>query len=131
MNKIKIIICCLILILVILVGYTINLKINSDVSNDLDNSININNELKDDYSKESVNKDSKKDINEKIELVKSISNSTIYFPFEKNNKQYILLGYRISSYSDFEKSNMEIQSIDNEDGNLVLSLKINEVRTSI
>ena len=67
----------------------------------------------------------------KIELVKSFAKDHIYFPFEDNGKQYILLGYRISSYDDLEKSSMSLRNINYINGNLVIDLKITEIRTRI
>ena len=77
------------------------------------------------------NKNFSKDTNSKLEKVKSIATNNIYFPFEENNKQYILLGYRISSYSDLEKSSMKIQNTNYKNGDLIIELEINEVRTSL
>lgn len=67
----------------------------------------------------------------KLERIKKIINENMYFPFEDGNKKYILLGYRISSYSDPEKSNMEIIGTTYKNGNIVIELKINEVRKRI
>ncbi len=77
------------------------------------------------------NKNFSKDINSKIEIVKSIATNDIYFPFEENNKQYMLLGYRISSYSDLEKSSMKIQNINYKNGDLIIELEISEVRARL
>lgn len=77
------------------------------------------------------NKNFSKDINSKIEIIKNIATNDIYFPFEENNKQYMLLGYRISSYSDLEKSSMKIQNINYKNGDLIIELEINEVRARL
>ena len=69
---------------------------------------------------------SDKDIESKLDIVKSISNRTVYFPFEKNGKSYILFGYLISSYSDPEKSTMTINNLRYENDSLIITLYINE-----
>lgn len=109
MKKIKLIIIALIIICLIIVGAIFVLNNNSST----------------------YNKNFSKDTNSKLEMVKNIATSNIYFPFEENNKQYILLGYRISSYSDLEKSSMKIQNTNYKNGNLIIELEINEVRTSL
>lgn len=109
MKKIKLIIIALIIICLIIVGAIFVLNDNNST----------------------YNKNFSKDTNSKLEKVKSIATNDIYFPFEENNKQYILLGYRISSYSDLEKSSMKIQNTNYKNGDLIIELEINEVRTSL
>ena len=67
----------------------------------------------------------------KIELIKEISSGNFYLPFEENNKQYILFGYQISSYSDLQKSSMKIKNITYRDVDLVISLEVKEIRKRI
>ncbi len=109
MKKIKLIIIALIIICLIIVSAIFVLNNNSST----------------------YTKNFSKDTNSKLEMVKSIAKNNIYFPFEEDNKQYILLGYRISSYSDLEKSSMKIQSTNYKNGDLIIELEINEVRTSL
>lgn len=93
---------------------------------------NSNNEYYENFLIEtnSKNESFSKETTSKIEMIKEIVNSNMYFPFEDGNKKYILLGYRISSYSDPEKSNMKIIGTTYKNGNIIIELKINEVRKS-
>ena len=109
MKKTKLIIIALIIICLIIVGAIFLLNNNSS----------------------NYNKNFSKDTNSKLEKVKSITTNNVYFPFEENNKQFILLGYRISSYSDLEKSSMKIQNTNYKNGDLIIELEIDEVRASL
>lgn len=117
MKKIKILIIIILICITLAIISLLLIKNNNNNSN-----YNTNNE-----NTSTQEFSFSEDTNSKLELVKDCTSTTFYLPFEDNGIKYLLLGYRISSYSNLSKSTMYIKNTTYSSGDLVIDLQVDEV----